>query len=179
MLFRSLVVEKGVTVLLEAARLLRAEGREVSVTLIGDGPDRLRLERQIAAEHLENVVRITGFLSGAALRHETERVAAIVIPTVMEETAGLAALEQMIRGRPVIASAIGGLGEIVGGVGLTFPPNDPIELARAIKRILDEPGLAFSLGVSARERALRSFSFGGMIDAHACVYRALYAASRR
>ena len=174
-----LVVEKGVTVLLEAARLLRAEGREVRVTLIGDGPDRPRLEKQIAAEHLENVVRITGFLSGAALRHETERVAAIVIPTVMEETAGLAALEQMIQGRPVIASAIGGLGEIVSGAGLTFPPNDPMELARAIKRILDEPGLAFSLGVSAQERALRSYSFGGMIDAHACVYRAVYEASHR
>jgi len=169
-----LVVEKGVSVLLEAARLLCAEGREVHVTLIGDGPDRSRLEQQIVALHLESTMRITGFLSGAALDRALEQVSAIVIPTVMKETAGLAALEQMVRGRPVVASGVGGLGEIVNGAGLTFPPNDPVALAGAMKRIMDEHDLAESLGTSARQRVLRSFSFGGMIDAHACVYRAVY-----
>lgn len=174
-----LVVEKGVSVLLEATRLLRAEGREVSVALIGDGPDRPRLEKQITASRLENTVRITGFVSGAALDRELEQVGAIVIPTIMEETAGLAALEQMVRGRPVIASAIGGLWEIVNGAGLTFPPNDGVALAGAMKRILDEPRLGDSLGGSARQRVLRSFSFGSMIDAHACVYRGVYEAANR
>jgi glycosyltransferase involved in cell wall biosynthesis len=166
-----LVVEKGVSVLLEATRLLRGEGRDVQVLLIGDGPDRARLEKQITAFSLDRNVRVTGFLSGAALERELARVHTIVIPTIMEETAGLAALEQMACGRPVIASAIGGLGEIVSGAGLTFPPNDPEALAGAMKRILDDPMLAASLGVAARQRVLRSFSLGGMIDAHARVYR--------
>jgi glycosyltransferase involved in cell wall biosynthesis len=174
-----LVVEKGVSVLVEAARLLRAEGREVHVALIGDGPDRSRLEKQIASSHLENTIRITGFLSGGVLNHELECVTAIVIPTIMQETAGLAALEQMVRGCPVIASGVGGLGEIVNGAGLTIPPNDPVALAGAMKRILDEPALRESLGASARQRVLRSFSFGGMIDAHACVYRAVYGPTTR
>ena len=174
-----LVVEKGVSVLLEATRLLRAEGREVHVALIGDGPDRPRLEEQISASRLENAVRITGFLSGAALSRELEKASAVVIPTIMEETAGLAALEQMVQGHPVIASAVGGLKEIVDGAGLTFPPNEPLALAGAMKRIMDEPALGACLGASARERALRSFSFGGMIDAHACVYRAVYQAANR
>jgi glycosyltransferase involved in cell wall biosynthesis len=168
-----LVQEKGVSVLLEATRLLCSEGREVHVTVIGDGPDRSRLEKQILASHLEKSARITGFLSGAAMERELDHVGAIVIPTVMEETAGLAALEQMVRGRPVIASAIGGLGETVNGVGLTFSPNDSVALARAMKRILDEPALAASLGSSSRQRVLHSFSFGGMIDAHARLYREL------
>jgi glycogen(starch) synthase len=168
-----LVVEKGVSVLLEATRLLRAVGREVHVALIGDGPDRPRLEKQIAAACLENTVRITGFLSGVALNRELEQVSAIVIPTVMEETAGLAALEQMVRGRPVIASAVGGLGEMVIGAGLTFPPSDPVALAGAMKRILDEPGLGESLGATARKRMLRSFSHQSTIDAHAQLYREL------
>ncbi len=169
-----LVFEKGVSVLLEAARLLRAEGRDVHVLLIGDGPDRARLENQIAASHLESSVRITGFLSGAALQRELATVQTIVIPTIMEETAGLAALEQMARGRAVIASAIGGLGEIVSGAGLTFPPNDPAALGAAMKRVLDEPGLASSLGALARQRVRQSFSLTGMIDAHARVYRELH-----
>jgi glycosyltransferase involved in cell wall biosynthesis len=173
-----LVVEKGVSVLLEAARLLRAEGRDVHVVLIGDGPDRARLEKQIAASHLEKNVRITGFLSGAALDRQLGTVGTIVIPTIMEETAGLAALEQMARGRPVIASAIGGLGEIVSGAGLTFPPGDPAALAAVMKRILDEPGLAASLGASGRWHALQLFSIGGMIDAHARVYREVCAAAQ-
>jgi glycosyltransferase involved in cell wall biosynthesis len=171
-----LVIEKGVSVLLEAARLLLAEGRDVRVLLIGDGPDRARLEKQIDTSHLEKNVRMTGFLSGATLDRELVSVGAIVMPTVMEETAGLVALEQMARERAVIASAIGGLAETVDGVGLTVPPNDPSALAGAMRRILDEPGLAALLGASARLRVLQFYSIGGMMDAHARMYRKIYAA---
>lgn len=166
-----MVAEKGVSVLLEAVRLLRAEGRAVKVLIIGDGPERTRLEMQITASRLESCVRITGFLSGEALQRELRNVSTIVIPTIMEETAGLAALEQMARERPVIASAVGGLQEIVDGAGLTFPPGDSSALADAIRRILDEPGLASSLAVLARQRVLQTFSFGAMIDAHVRLYR--------
>jgi len=173
-----LVLEKGVSVLLEATRLLCGEGREIHVAVIGDGLDRPRLEKQIAASHLENSVHITGFLSGAALERELEQVGTTVIPTVMEETAGLAALEQMVRGRPVIASAIGGLGEIVNGTGLIYPPGDPRALADAMKRIIDEPYLGESLGAAGRQRILLSFSYEGMIDAHARLYREVRAATK-
>jgi glycosyltransferase involved in cell wall biosynthesis len=98
--------------------------------------------------------------------------------TVMEETAGLAALEQMVRVRPVIASAIGGLGEIVQGAGLTFSPNHSAALATAMARILDEPTLRGSLGVSSRQRVLDSFSFVTMIEAHAHLFRELGVAAK-
>lgn len=173
-----LVIEKGVSVLLEAARLLRAEVRNVRVLLVGDGPERPHLERQITASHLESFVRITGFLSGSALQCELRDAGTIVIPTIMEETAGLAALEQMARGRLVIASAVGGLKEIVEGVGLTFPVGDSPALAQAMRRILDEPNLVSSLGAMGRQRVLQSFSFSAMIDAHALVYREMHATAR-
>ena len=144
-----LVAEKGVSVLLEAVRLLRAEGRAVKVLIIGDGPERVRLEKRIAASHLEPCIRITGFLSGEAL-------------------------EQMARGRLVIASAVGGLKEIVEGAGLVFPPGDSLALADTMRRVLDEPGLASSLAALGRQRVLQTFSFETMIDAHAGVYRRLY-----
>lgn len=168
-----LVVEKGVSVLLEAGRLLRAEGRDIHILLIGDGPDRVRLEKQVTASNLEQSVRITGFLSGTTLQRELATVQTVVIPTIMEETAGLAALEQMALGRSVIASAIGGLHETVDRAGLTFSPNDASALAGAMKRILDEPGLASSLGALARQRVLQCFSLKGMIDSHANQYRGI------
>ncbi|HET7150201.1 MAG TPA: glycosyltransferase family 4 protein, partial [Candidatus Acidoferrum sp.] len=162
-----LVAEKGVSLLLEAARLVRSEGQDIRVALIGDGPERVRLEKQIMDSHLESTVRITGFLSPQIVERELEDVRAVVIPTIMEETAGLAAIEQMMRGRPVIASAIGGLEEIVDGAGLTFRPGDPAALAKAMLRILKEPDLGSCLAERGRERALQSYSFGAMIDGHA------------
>src|SRR5260370_262891 len=137
-----------------------------------------RLEKQIAAVGLESSVRITGFLSGTNLDQALRDVCAIVISTTMEETAGLAAMEQMVRGRPVIASAIGGLGELVRDVGLLFSPGDPQALAHAMKRILDEADLGPSLGAAGRQRILRSFSYGGMIDPHARLYREICAAAK-
>jgi glycosyltransferase involved in cell wall biosynthesis len=173
-----LVTEKGLSVLLEATHLLRAEGREVDVVLIGDGPNRTRLENQIVALGLERSARITGFLSGTYLDQVLSGVGTIVIPTTMEETAGLAAMEQMVRGRPVIASAIGGLEELVRDAGLTFTPGDPRALADAMRRILDEPDLGASLGAKGRQRILLSFSYGGMIEGHARVYREITAATK-
>lgn len=173
-----LVLEKGLSVLLEATHLLLAEGRAVNVVLIGDGPDRPRLEKQIVALGLQKKVHITGFLTGKSLDQALGDVGTIVIPTTMEETAGLAAMEQMVRGRPVVASEIGGLGELVRGSGLTFSPGDPHLLADAMKRILNEPNLAVSLGAAGRLRILQSFSHGGMIDAHARIYREVSAAAK-
>lgn len=166
-----LVAEKGVSLLLEATRLLRLEGRDIRVALIGDGPERVRLEKQIMNSHLESSVRITGFLSRQSVERELEDVRAVVIPTIMEETAGLAAIEQMMRGRPVIASETGGLGEIVDGAGLTFRPRDPAALAKAMLRIVNEPNLGCCLAALGRRRALQSYSSGAMIDGHARVYR--------
>ena len=166
-----LVAEKGVSLLLEAARLLRSEGHDIRVVLIGDGPERVRLEKQIIGSSLESTVRMTGFLSPQFAERELENARAVVIPTIMEETAGLAAIEQMMRGRPVIASGIGGLGEIVDGAGLTFPPGDPAALAKAMLRILNEPDLGARLAELGRQRALQSYSFGAMIDGHARVCR--------
>ena len=75
-------------------------------------------------------------------------------------------------------SAIGGLGEFVGDSGLTFSPGNPRALADAMWRVLDEPDLCASLGAAGRRRILLSFSYRGMIDAHACLYRAVCAAAK-
>jgi len=171
-----LVSEKGIPVLLEASRLLRDEGRTFVVRLIGDGPERSKLEAMIAREHLEPCIEVTGFLSGAALARGLLDVRVVVMPSVWEETAGLAAMEQMMRGRLVIASDIGGLGEIVGDAGLKCAAGDAGSLANAMRTVIQQPALIDELGKKARERAVKLFARERMIAEHASVYRSFSAA---
>ena len=166
-----LVIEKGLSVLLEATRLLQAEGQDVNVVLIGDGPDKPRLLKEIDSLGLERTVRITGFLSGKSLDRALSAAGTLVIPTTMEETAGLAVIEQMMRGRLVIASAVGGLPEVVGQAGITFPPGNSAALAAAMKIVIQKPDLMISLGQQARDRARSFYLRVRMIQDHASVYR--------
>jgi glycosyltransferase involved in cell wall biosynthesis len=77
-----LVPEKGLDVLLRAASLLKHDGLRFQILLIGDGPERSNLESQIAANNLQAIVRITGFLRGSALTDQMSRVDAVVMPSI-------------------------------------------------------------------------------------------------
>ena len=168
-----LVSEKGIPVFLAAVGLLRNEGFSVDVSLIGDGPQRPELEAIIARNHLESCVQITGFLSGQALSEAVRGVRVVVMPSVWEETAGLAAIEQMMRGKLVIASDIGGLAEVLGQSGLKCAPGDAKSLAEAMRQVLHQPAIVDSLGRTARTRALANFHRDRMIAEHVRVYKAL------
>jgi glycogen(starch) synthase len=164
------VAEKGIPILLQAARILAREGHDFEVRLIGDGPERAKLEAMVRQERLENWVRTTGYVAGDALADALRDVPVVVMPSVWEETAGLAAMEQMMRGRLVIASDVGGLGEIVGDAGLRCPPGDAGALADCMRAVLRDPSIADMYGRKARERALHLFARARMLDEHAGLY---------
>ncbi len=168
-----LVPEKGVAVLLDAARMLGNEGLTFDILLVGDGPQRGELEDQMRRYGLDSCTRFTGFLRGVELHSVLEMVHAVVMPSIVEETAGLAAIEQMMRGRLVIASSIGGLTEIVGEAGLLFPPRDVVALAACMKRVIADPNLVIQLGTAARKRALELFGYERTLQEHAQLYRRL------
>jgi len=163
--------EKGIAILLRAAGMLRKEGCEFEVRLIGDGPQRPKLQEIIEANHLGSCVRITGYLTGAALADVLRDVRVVVMPSVCEETAGLAAIEQMMRGRLVIASRIGGLAEVVGDAGLQFPLGNAEALADCMRRVMQDPSIIDSSGLKARERARQLFLRARMVEGHAIAYR--------
>ncbi len=173
------VQEKGVAVLLRAAAVLQKEGRSFSVLLIGDGEQRAELEEFVHRENLDDTVRITGYLKGDQLAVEFRCVDVLVMPSLCEETAGLAAIEQMVRGRLVIASAIGGLAEIVEGAGVTFPAGDVVALAGRMRAVIDNPAQFQGLALSSQIRARELFRVQRMIDEHASVYRRVGLAKAR
>lgn len=96
----------------------------------------------------------------------------IAVPS-RQEPFGLVAIEAAAVGRPVVASAVGGLKEIVvdGETGFLVPPEDPAALAAAIGRLRDDPALAVRLGLAGRRRYLDLFSAARMIEATEAVYR--------
>jgi glycosyltransferase involved in cell wall biosynthesis len=166
-----LVSEKGLRTLLEAVHMLAKEAHSFRVRLIGDGPERGALEAIIARDRLGINVTILGFLTGSALSNALRDAHVIVMPSTWEETAGLAAIEQMMRGRLVIASRLGGLAEVVSDAGMLCEPGNAAALANCMRQVLQDPSLIQSFGIKARERAMKFFARDRMIAEHVSLYR--------
>jgi glycosyltransferase involved in cell wall biosynthesis len=134
-----LVTEKGVWTLLDALRRL---DHHVVLDVVGEGP--LAGPLQDAVDRMAHAqVNLHGYLPPDGVRAVLARSAALVVPSVWEEPLGLVVLESMACGVPVIASAVGGIPEIVhhNRNGLLVEPADAAALARAIARILGDPAL--------------------------------------
>lgn len=122
---------KGVDVLLEARRMMR---NRLSVVLIGaSGADGPRIE--------EPGVIVARNIPSAQVMASWMRASIAVVPSVWDEPMGQVAIEAMLVGRPVVASNVGGLKDVVkhGITGLLVPPGDPGALATALDSLLDDP----------------------------------------
>jgi glycosyltransferase involved in cell wall biosynthesis len=168
--FGRLVVEKGVAVLLRACHQLSNEGFNFRLKIIGDGPERNRLENMTQELGLSARTEFTGFAAGARIAEAMQGVAAVVMPSICEDVSPLAAMEQLMEGRLLIASDIGGLGQIVDGVGLKFPAGDGSALASCMREVLQNPSRALALGRQARHRALQNFTKDRMVEQHTHLY---------
>jgi glycosyltransferase involved in cell wall biosynthesis len=173
-----LVAEKGLPLLLEAAKRLRDDGTSFRLTFIGDGPERARLEKTTDQFDLRSRVTFTGDLRGVDLKRAVDKIDVVVMPSVWEETAGLSAIEQMMRGRLVIAADIGGLGEVVGDAGLKFTPHDSAALSSRLQQVAGDREQAAHLGRAARQRAESTFAVGCMVGKHFRLYRRIFASGR-
>lgn len=140
-----LAEQKGQLVLVEAAARLAAAGTPFELVLAGDGPMRPQLEAAVAARGLGDRVRITGWLSNAAVRAELAAARAMVLPSFAEGLP-VVIMEALALGRPVVTTYVAGIPELVrdGESGWLVPAGDPDALAAALTRALaaDEATLA-------------------------------------
>jgi glycosyltransferase involved in cell wall biosynthesis len=160
-----LAPEKGLDVLVEALRDLPG----VTAVLVGGGPERERLEELAAEVGVSDRVLITGWVSNP--RERLEGFDVFALPSRYE---GLphAILEAMLAKRPVVASDVGSVREIVidGATGILVPPDDAPALSEAIARLLEDAELARRLGEAGRELALERFRPEGMVAAYESLY---------
>ncbi len=165
-----LVPVKGIETLLQAFAVALREQPDLTLDIAGDGPLRGELESLAADLGLGHSVRFLGRVDGASAK--MEQAAAVVIPS-LGEGFGMVALEAAERGRPVIASAVGGLPEIVddGRTGALVPRGDVPALAAAMVDLVRDPSRAAAFGRAARERALAEFSLARCADRTDALYR--------
>lgn len=158
---------KGMRYLIESAGLIK---EKVHLVIAGDGEQRAELESlahnlQVSASFLGFSADMAGFLAGCD---------AFAMPS-LEEGLGVAALEAMAAGKPVVASAVGGLRESVQNevTGFLVPPADPESLADAIKKLIDNPEISRSFGLAGQARVREYFSLKKMAQNNESLYYSL------
>jgi colanic acid/amylovoran biosynthesis glycosyltransferase len=130
--------EKGVDVLVDAMVLLARAGRWAELVVMGDGPLRAQLSARLEAAAIGDRVRLLGWADGATVRREILAARALVVPS-LGEGLPVVIMEALALGRPVVATAVGAIAELVetGVTGWLVPPGSPPALARALTEVLD------------------------------------------
>lgn len=150
-----LAEQKGFALLIEALALAAPLHPGLHLTLVGDGPLRPQLEAAIAAAGLAPKITLTGWLDEAGVRRELAQAQALVLPSFAEGLP-MVVMEAMAAGRPVIASAIAGVPElVVAETGWLVPAGDTNALADAIATLAaTPPDKLAGMGHAARARVL-------------------------
>ncbi len=163
---------KGLRHLLRAMPAILAACPEAHLAIGGDGEQRRELEAYAAELRLTSRVHFLGFLADPG-----PVVAALdvfVLPSI-NEAQGRVLVRAMALGRPVVATRVGGVPEILAGgeAGLLVPPADPAALAEAVCSLLLRPDRAALLAEAGRRRAQRCYTVTAMLDALVRLYREL------
>lgn len=148
---------KGIYPLVEAMKRLP---EHIRLVMIGDGPERAGLEQAIESAGLQARIQLTGALPQDAVFAYLKHAKALVLPSFFE-TQGIVLLEAAAFGKPVVATAVGGIPEVVDSLetGLLVPPDNPGALAAAISYLETQPEEAARMGENGRRRVQSHFTW--------------------
>jgi glycosyltransferase involved in cell wall biosynthesis len=160
---------KNHAVLIDAFSLLVPERPDAFLVIVGDGPLRSQLERQIERLNLQQHVRITGVLPDPApiLR----QLDVFALSSEIEGTS-MSILEAMATGLPIVATAVGGTPRLLrdGACGVLTPPGDAGAFGRALLDVLADQDAARHRGIQARETVRAEHSLEHMADQYETIY---------
>lgn len=172
-----LIERKGHAVLLRAFAKLRGQRDDIALTIIGEGQERPRLEALIDELALRGTAVLRGRVSDEELERAYARCDIFVLPAIVDaggdtEGLGMVLLEVMRYEKPVVASAVGGITDIVedGVSGLLVPPADVEALAGALAYLLENPNHARELGQRARRLNAARFDWDQIVNAYWRLY---------
>ncbi len=164
--------EKDPVILLEAMVILRYRGIDCELVLAGEGPERKNLEKKINEWGLLEAVKIPGYIKEVV---PVLKEADVLINPSRTECMPNTILEAMWAGLPIVATAVGGVGEMIrdGVEGLLCPPGNPTALADAVARLIEDPSLARHMADRAYRRVMDQFTFEKHMEATLTLYSKL------
>ncbi|WP_299958627.1 glycosyltransferase family 4 protein [uncultured Modestobacter sp.] len=170
-----LVPEKGVQVLVDAFAQVAAAVPDARLLIAGDGPGRAALDEQVARLGLTGRVEVAGHLDRATLERRFDDAWVQAVPGLWEEPLGNVTLEAMMRGTAVVATDLGGPGEVVrdGSTGLLVRPGSVESLAAALGALLADRPRCEELGRRGRETAQTSYAEDVTVARLEQLYRSL------
>jgi glycosyltransferase involved in cell wall biosynthesis len=159
---------KDFVTLARALRALPAEGWRAEI--VGDGPDRPDVERELREGRLTGAVALVGERTDVPRRLAH---ADVFVLSSRSECMPISVLEAMAAGLPVVASAVGGIPEMVldGETGILVAPGDDGALGAALGRLAADPDLRRRMGAAGRRRVEERFDLPGFRDAHLALYQ--------
>jgi glycosyltransferase involved in cell wall biosynthesis len=156
-------VEKAHAHLIEAIALLRSRGVNAGALIVGEGPERTRIESLVAQRGLKDCIVLAG--QQRDVRPFLEQMDAFALTSTGVETFSNAALEAMAMGVPVVTSRIGGMEELIAfGGGLSYPPGDVPALAAALESLLSDEARRRGMAAAARRAVVDHFGWPKMVD---------------
>jgi glycosyltransferase involved in cell wall biosynthesis len=162
--------EKGMEVLIDAVRLIKKTFPAVECLIIGDGAEKPALSARVRELGLEGCVHLVGFRQDIPALLTLLDV--VVIPS-FEEGIPQALTQALAMERPVVASAVGGIPEVVkdGVTGLLVPPRNPAILSEKIAILLHNPSVGARMGQIGRQVIQERYSMESMLTETEHVYR--------
>ena len=166
--------EKGHVHLIDAMPRIRRERPGAVLSLVGDGPERPRLERRAREQGVEEGVRFLGELADTA---PVLAEADLYVHPSLYEGLGLSIAEAMAARCPVVATRVGGVPALVrhGETGLLVSAGNPAALAEAVVELLSDPTRARRFGAAGRRHVAERFSIERMVSRYQDLYRELTA----
>jgi len=168
-----LVEEKGVQVLLRALQVCRQEGHDFVLRVRGEGGYLAELKRLVSSLGLGDTVTFNGFARGQELVVELKSAYALIVPSIWDEVTGIVAMEAMACGTPVIATDVGGLGELAAKGGLVVERSSVVALANAMILLHGSPTLREELSQSASQAIRSEYSLEAIGSRHLAIMRQL------
>ncbi len=157
-----LVPIKDVSTFLRAVAAVARAVPDLRAIVVGDGEERAALEREAHALGLGERCRFTGWRADMARVYAALDVGAL---TSLNEGSPVSVIEAMAAGRPVVATAVGGVPDVVddGRTGLLVPPRDPEAFGAALARVIALPDRGRSLGAAGRVRAFERYDAARLV----------------
>jgi glycosyltransferase involved in cell wall biosynthesis len=150
---------KGVTILLEAFAEARRSHPDAKLTVVGDGPARAALETQTKMLGVSEATTFLGYCSQSDVANLLQRADCLVLPSFAEGVP-VVLMEAMASGKPVIATQVGGVAELVqdGASGFLVPPGDVKALTSKLLTLFSDQDLCHRMGEIGRQKVMIEFN---------------------